>query len=392
MGRCPTVTEVAAGPIRGPAGVVPASVQRSSRRRPKPAALPCCPVACTRSPQQKPWSVLRRPAGHRRLPAYPAALRPNGLPGGEGPIRPDGVVGLATRRWSAGSLAGLLSWMIQRLPLCRQLLPASTPSAPSSPTERGPCRSRQTGVPCSPPEGVPSGARVTTSSSTFGPGLPSPSPVPSMPFLTTSTACSACAVQVCCTLQPTMGFAWFPATPRGTPLSTPSPYPKVGVLCRPHGTSPLNFRPLQAAADFTSGSREASVAGRRRRTTGGGQDRSGAASEDGHHRGSRHDREHTVFNDQRSEDLSSRARRPGTRGSPMHQTNRVAPGSSDPPTFAVATQAPHREVGLNYRLIVLLRAIPTGASPFEAFPSAAAGVRVASAPALPSLRRRKRRR
>jgi len=45
---------------------------------------------------------------------------------------------------------------------------------------------------------------------------------------------------------------------------------------------------------------------------------------------------------------------------------------------------------LNYRLIVLLRAIPTGALPFEAFPSAAAGVRVTSAPAFPPLRRRKR--
>jgi hypothetical protein len=33
---------------------------------------------CTRFPQPKPWSVLRRPAGHRRLPAHPAALRPNG--------------------------------------------------------------------------------------------------------------------------------------------------------------------------------------------------------------------------------------------------------------------------------------------------------------------------
>lgn len=47
---------------------------------------------------------------------------------------------------------------------------------------------------------------------------------------------------------------------------------------------------------------------------------------------------------------------------------------------------------MNYRLIVLLRAIPTGASPFEAFPSAEAGVRVTSAPAFPPLRHRKRRR
>jgi len=72
--------------------------------------------------------------------------------------------------------------------------------------------------------------------------------------------------------------------------------------------------------------------------------------------------------------------------------NGVAPTAPDPPTFAVATQAPHREVGSYCRLIVSLRAIPTGASPFEAFPSTAAGVRVTSAPAFPSLRRRKRQR
>jgi hypothetical protein len=234
------------------------------------------------------------------------------LPGGEGPIRPDGVVGLATRRRSAGSLAGLLSWMIQRLPLCRQLLRASTPSAPSSPTERGPCRSRQTLVPCSLPEGVLSVARVTTSSSTFGPGLPSPSPVPPLPFLTTSTACSACAVQVCCTLQPTMGFAWFPATPGYSPvftrLSASNPIPKERNLCGPHGASqrvsPLDARPLQAASVVASRSREASVAGRRRRTIGGGRDRSATASEDGQHRGSHHDRKHTVSCDPRSEDLN----------------------------------------------------------------------------------------
>jgi hypothetical protein len=43
----------------------------------------------------------------------------------------------------------------------------------------------------------------------------SPSPVPPLPFLTTSAAFSAHAVQVCCTLQPTMGFAWFPASLSG---------------------------------------------------------------------------------------------------------------------------------------------------------------------------------
>jgi hypothetical protein len=41
--------------------------------------------------------------------------------------------------------------------------------------------------------------------------LASPGRVPPMPFLTTSTACSARAAQACCILQPTMGFAWLQA-------------------------------------------------------------------------------------------------------------------------------------------------------------------------------------
>jgi hypothetical protein len=43
------------------------------------------------------------------------------------------------------------------------------------------------------------------------PRLATPGLLPSMPFLTTTTACSAHAVQVCCTLQPIMGFAWLQA-------------------------------------------------------------------------------------------------------------------------------------------------------------------------------------
>jgi hypothetical protein len=36
-----------------------------------------------------------------------------------------------------------------------------------------------------------------------------------LPFLTTSTACSTHTLQVCCTLLPTMGFAWLQATDVG---------------------------------------------------------------------------------------------------------------------------------------------------------------------------------
>jgi hypothetical protein len=102
------------------------------------------------------------------------------------------------------------SWS-QSLPLRRQLLHVSTPGAPSPPTERGACRGRQRLLFRSGPEGPSRFPSFTTSRGTFGPGMPSPDPVPPLPFLTTSTACSTCAVQVCCTLQPTMRFAWFPA-------------------------------------------------------------------------------------------------------------------------------------------------------------------------------------
>ncbi len=44
MGRCPAVTEVAASSTRGPAGVVPACSAAGCCRRPKPAAVSCCPV------------------------------------------------------------------------------------------------------------------------------------------------------------------------------------------------------------------------------------------------------------------------------------------------------------------------------------------------------------
>jgi len=53
------------------------------------------------------------------------------------------------------------------------------------------------------------------------PRTASPGHLPPLPFLTTTTAFSAHAVQVCCTLQPTMGFAWLQARP--SPSSPPRP-------------------------------------------------------------------------------------------------------------------------------------------------------------------------
>jgi hypothetical protein len=44
-------------------------------------------------------------------------------------------------------------------------------------------------------------------------GCHTPDPVPPLPFLPASTVFSAHAVQVCCTLQPIMGFARFRASP-----------------------------------------------------------------------------------------------------------------------------------------------------------------------------------
>lgn len=58
--------------------------------------------------------------------------------------------------------------------------------------------------------------------SPFGPGLPGPRLVPSLPFLPAPTVCSAArpdpktwslgSSQVCCTLQPTVGFTAFQAS------------------------------------------------------------------------------------------------------------------------------------------------------------------------------------
>jgi hypothetical protein len=63
--------------------------------------------------------------------------------------------------------------------------------------------------------GLPTARRSASTPASLrivGPGMPCPSPVPSMPFLTTTTACSVLLVQVCCTLLPTMRFAWLPST------------------------------------------------------------------------------------------------------------------------------------------------------------------------------------
>ena len=71
MGRCLTVTEVTASPIRGPAGVVPASVQRGSGRRPKSAALTCCPVVTHAVPTAEAVVRLAPPCRASSTPSVP---------------------------------------------------------------------------------------------------------------------------------------------------------------------------------------------------------------------------------------------------------------------------------------------------------------------------------
>lgn len=122
------------------------------------------------------------------------------------------IVALAPCRGLRGSLAGLLSWTSQRSP-------------PSTSAAR--VHSQRGGFEALPERG-PAGRGQLVSAQVartrgFRP-LPAPhslsvrachssNPVPPLPFLPASTVYSAHAVQVCCTLQPIMGFAWFQARP-----------------------------------------------------------------------------------------------------------------------------------------------------------------------------------
>jgi hypothetical protein len=181
-------------------------------------------------------------------------------------------------------------------------------------------------------------------------------PGPLLPFLTTSAACSTHAVQVCCALQPIMGFAWFQS--RVDPLLLP--------LSR--GCPRASRRPTLSPSLET--------------------DRRG------------HDHREVV-----EIGRIRCSRRPGDQGSSRRSV--LTPGGVRevscpalvlanhghrvvPPTFAPATFPSPREVGPVPPAFVLhtCRAIPTGATPFGAFPSrtARSGSRVSGPDAPSSLR------
>lgn len=79
------------------------------------------------------------------------------------------------------------------------------------------------------------------------------------------------------------------------------------------------------------------------------------------------------------------------RGPPV-RFRRTIRASCGRPTFAVATQAPHREVGSSCRPFTSIRAIPTGAVALRSFPLSCSGCPSRLGPCLPAVRHRKRRR
>jgi hypothetical protein len=169
--------------------------------------------------------------------------------------------------------------------------------------------------------------------------------VPSLPFLPASTVCSAHSVQVCCALQPIMGFAWFQAA-------------------LVSGTRRLNAEACN-----------------RRRESGRLLDRDpeGSLESDRH----RHYLRLSAGEPGRvrlhgHQGIESALRRAGRRCQGWSKSLRVEPGPfrSEPTArtcglrvgdVAAATRI---RLGVTSRRIpVVCRAIPTGASPFEAFPS-----------------------
>jgi hypothetical protein len=240
---------------------------------------------------------------------------------------------------------------------------------------------------------------AATSRSTFGPSMPSPSPVPSMPFLTTSTACSVRAVQVCCTLLPTMGSAWFPASLRERGHRRDF----VCMLrerCMPTSDTWYPRRSLRDCKQSPAsqrGSGEASVAGGREVAAG-----HSTCVIDRGRRCRRCTRKHAEAASCRGHPEGSLRPAP-LRGRPMHRVGhsklcsvrssdlrgRNDPvGPSSTPRGCSARRHGHR-IAKSARTAgswLLPAPFPQARSPFGVFPSAKAGVRVSSAPASSSFR------
>jgi hypothetical protein len=165
------------------------------------------------------------------------------------------------------------------------------------------------------------------------PGMPCPSLVPSLPFLTTSTVCSACAVQVCCTLQPTMRFVRVPA-----PSLSIVPASLQFWWIRKTG-SRLRRRSRPVQPKLPRGYR------RGERTTCG-------------HRGVRPWGGPSV-------DAPSGRTLARFLGCPRH---RVRADRCNPPTFAIGARTLQREVGSDFRLMTPSRADSTGAVALRSVP------------------------
>ena len=163
---------------------------------------------CCARPEPRP-AVGRHGRAVSVPPFVPRTCRVSARPpeGGCGQL---GTVPGAAPCRAGWSLVGLLSWgSSQRCPSI------DIQRARPVPTR---CRPRPTGCPadrtCG-PWSLRSWVRRDFAAS-LRPRLATPGLLPPLPFLTTTTACSAHAVQVCCTLQPIMGFAWLQA--RSLPL------------------------------------------------------------------------------------------------------------------------------------------------------------------------------
>jgi hypothetical protein len=173
----------------------------------------------------------------------------------------------------------------------------------------------------------------------------SSNPVPPLPFLPASAAFSAHAVQVCCTLQPILGFAWFQACTdpllQGSSGGCPSP-PR-----RPAPSPSLETdRRIHARL-------AAEVCGRIRLTWASG---------------------HPALTPERVR----RCARGGPRGRlPGSGSREPSPSShpSDVRTRDVSVALRSRLGATSPRVSFACRAVPTGATPFEAFPSRTASVR-----------------